>query len=73
MSRPWPGVTANTEGLSDAEREAQSWLLDQYQRRMLLRATAANLLKDRGHDISRYCSADELGLRPRRAPGTRQA
>ena len=41
-----------TEGLSDAEREAQSWLLDQYQRRMLLRATAANLLKNRGHDIS---------------------
>ncbi len=41
-----------TEGLSDAECEAQAWLLDQYQRRMLLRATAANLLKDRGHDIS---------------------
>jgi hypothetical protein len=46
------------EGLSDAERAAQSRLLYQYQRRMLVRATAAKLLKDRDHDISGLLEAE---------------
>jgi len=40
------------EGLSPAEDAARAQLLQEYERTMLIRAQAAKLLKDRGHDIS---------------------
>jgi len=46
------------EGLTPAEQEAAALLVRQYELTMLVRAHAAKLLKDRGHDIS--------GLVPRR-------
>lgn len=40
------------EGLTAAEQELASQLVRQYERTMLVRAHAAKLLKQRGHDIS---------------------
>jgi uncharacterized protein YnzC (UPF0291/DUF896 family) len=40
------------EGLTDTEIQAQATLLRQYERAMLVRAQAASLLKQRGHDVS---------------------
>ena len=40
------------EGLSPEEDAARAKLLLEYERAMLIRAQAAKLLKDRGHDIS---------------------
>ena len=40
------------EGLTEAEQETASQLVRQYERTMLVRAHAARLLKERGHDIS---------------------
>src|SRR5262245_35248563 len=45
-------------GLTVAEQETAAQLVRQYERTMLVRAHAAKLLKERGHDIS--------GLVPRR-------
>lgn len=40
------------EGLTVAEQETAAQLVRQYERTMLVRAHAAKLLKQRGHDIS---------------------
>ena len=40
------------EGLSPAEDAARARLMHEYERTMLIRAQAARLLKDRGHDVS---------------------
>lgn len=40
------------EGLSPAEDATRGMLLQDYERVMLIRAQAAKLLKERGHDIS---------------------
>ena len=40
------------EGLTAAEQEMAAQLVRQYERTMLVRAHAAKLLKQRGHDIS---------------------
>lgn len=40
------------EGLSAAEQETASQLVQEYERTMLVRAHAAKLLKERGHDVS---------------------
>lgn len=40
------------EGLSPEEDAARAKLLLEYERKMLIRAQSAKLLKDRGHDIS---------------------
>lgn len=40
------------EGLTPAEQETAAQLVRQYERTVLVRAHAAKLLKDRGHDIS---------------------
>lgn len=40
------------EGLSPAEEATRVALIHDYERIMLMRAQAAKLLKDRGHDIS---------------------
>ena len=40
------------EGLTDAETKALDGLVRQYERTMLVRAQAAALLKERGHDVS---------------------
>jgi plasmid stability protein len=40
------------EGLSDAEAQTVANLISQYERAMLVRARAAALLKQRGHDVS---------------------
>jgi hypothetical protein len=40
------------EGLTAAEQEIAAQLVRQYERTMLVRANAARLLKERGHDIS---------------------
>ncbi len=39
--------------LASAERESLAQLVEQYDHAMLLRAEAARLLKERGHDISK--------------------
>jgi len=44
------------EGLSQDEDAARAKLIQEYERTMLIRAQAARLLKDRGHDISRLLS-----------------
>jgi plasmid stability protein len=44
------------EGLSRDEDAARVQLIQEYERTMLIRAQAAKLLKDRGHDISRLLS-----------------
>lgn len=41
-----------SEGLTDTERQTQATLLRQYERALLVRAQAASLLKQRGHDVS---------------------
>ncbi len=41
-----------SEGLSQAERQRQEQLLNACDRVMLVRAHAARLLKERGHDVS---------------------
>lgn len=40
------------EGLSESESRTLAELVEQYERSMLIRARAAALLKQRGHDIS---------------------
>ncbi len=40
------------EGLTEAEQQESDLLVRQYERSMLVRAQAAALLKQRGHDIS---------------------
>jgi len=40
------------EGLTDAEAKTLNGLMRQYERTMLVRAQAAALLKERGHDVS---------------------
>ena len=40
------------EGLSGSEDAIRAKLMHEYERTMLIRAKAAKLLKDRGHDIS---------------------
>lgn len=40
------------QGLSQDEDAARATLIQEYERTMLLRAQAAKLLKDRGHDVS---------------------
>ena len=40
------------EGLSQDEDAARAKLIQEYEQTMLIRAQAARLLKDRGHDIS---------------------
>jgi plasmid stability protein len=40
------------ERLTDADRESLAGLVRQYERNMLVRAQAAVLLKERGHDVS---------------------
>ena len=49
-------IKRQREGLSDTEAERSAELLRQYDRTMLLRAEAALLLKQRGHDISELAS-----------------
>ena len=41
------------EGLSPEEDATRAKLIHEYERVMLIRAKAAKLLKDRGHDVSR--------------------
>src|SRR6185436_3517422 len=41
------------EGLSPDEDATRAKLVSEYERTMLIRAQAARLLKDRGHDVSR--------------------
>jgi hypothetical protein len=41
------------EGLTDAEAKTLDGLVRQYERTMLVRAQAAALLKERGHDVSK--------------------
>ncbi|HEV8580883.1 MAG TPA: hypothetical protein VGX68_17595 [Thermoanaerobaculia bacterium] len=41
------------EGLTPAEKEALEQLVHQYDQAVLLRAEAARLLKERGHDVSK--------------------
>ncbi len=45
------------EGLSEDEDATRAKLIHEYERTMLVRAQAAKLLKDRGHDVSRILSA----------------
>jgi nucleotidyltransferase/DNA polymerase involved in DNA repair len=45
------------ETLTSAERETLEQLVHQYDRAVLLRAEAARLLKERGHDVSVLLSA----------------
>jgi uncharacterized protein YmfQ (DUF2313 family) len=40
------------EGLTESEAQSATTLLQQYERVMLVRAQAAALLKQRGHDVS---------------------
>src|SRR5262249_36576507 len=40
------------EGLTESERQTLADLVRQYERNLLLRAQAAALLKQRGHDVS---------------------
>lgn len=40
------------EGLTESEAQRAAQLLGQYERAMLVRAQAAALLKERGHDVS---------------------
>ncbi|MEK9163946.1 MAG: hypothetical protein AAB342_01175 [Chloroflexota bacterium] len=45
------------EGLSEAEQQTLARLVRQYERAMLVRAQAAALLKQRGHDVSGLIAA----------------
>jgi hypothetical protein len=42
-----------SQGLTDAEVQAVAMLVRDYERAMLIRAQAAAILKQRGHDVSR--------------------
>ena len=46
------------EGLSQDEDATRAMLIQEYERSMLIRAQAAKLLKDRGHDVSRIRGRD---------------
>lgn len=48
------------DGLTVAEQQQQAALMELYQSALLRRTTAANLLKQRGEDISSLCSIDCL-------------
>ena len=45
-------VKRQSEGLSESEAQVLAELVGQYERSMLIRARAAALLKERGHDLS---------------------
>lgn len=45
------------EGLTEAEQQESELLVRQYERSMLVRAQAAALLKQRGHDVSSLLAA----------------
>lgn len=45
------------EGLTEAEQQTSERLVRQYERSMLVRAQAAALLKQRGHDVSSLLAA----------------
>ncbi len=45
------------EGLTEAEQQESDLLVRQYERSMLVRAQAAALLKQRGHDVSSLLAA----------------
>ncbi len=45
------------EGLTEAEQQESELLVRQYERSILVRAQAAALLKQRGHDIARLLAA----------------
>ncbi|NCC33732.1 MAG: hypothetical protein EOM24_17210 [Chloroflexia bacterium] len=45
------------EGLTEAEQQERELLVHQYERSMLVRAQAAALLKQRGHDIASLLAA----------------
>ena len=45
-------VKRQSEGLSESEAQVLAELVRQYERSMLIRARAAALLKERGHDLS---------------------
>src|SRR5438128_12118073 len=45
------------EGLTEAEAQTLAGLVRQYERAMLVRAQAAALLKQRGHDVSKLAPA----------------
>lgn len=45
------------EKLTAAEKETLERLIDQYDQSVLLRAEAARLLKERGHDVSKLLTA----------------
>ncbi len=45
-------LKSQREGLTESETQTRSLLLRQYDKTMLVRAKAAVLLKERGHDIS---------------------
>lgn len=45
------------EGLSPSEDATRARLMHEYERTMLIRAQAAKLLKDRGHDVSGLLAA----------------
>jgi len=52
-------VKRQREGLSASESEALATLMKEYSRVMLVRARAAALLKQRGHDVSGLCEEHE--------------
>ncbi len=47
------------EGLSETESDTLAAMVRQYEQTMLVRAQAAALLKNRGHDVSKLVSAAE--------------
>lgn len=47
-------VKRQAEGLSPSETETVTTLMKEYTRTMLMRAEAAALLKERGHDVSEF-------------------
>lgn len=51
------GQKRGREGLTDAEAQEAAALVRQYERVMLVRARAAALLKQRGHDVSSLLTA----------------
>ena len=50
-------VKQQRERLTPAEKEALAQLVHRYDQAVLLRAEAARLLKERGHDVSRLLTA----------------
>lgn len=53
----------DVEGLTAAEQEILATLLRQYERYMLVRARAAELLQEHGHDVSSLISSPKRCLR----------